>query len=199
MIAKARSENTTRRDRGARARILNTAYELFSQHGIGATGIDTIIAKSSVAKTTLYRHFKSKEELVLAFLDLRETIWTRQWLESGIVSGGETPADHLLAIFDIFNEWFQRPDFEGCSFINVLLESVPNSPVHQSAAAHLAKIRVIIAKQADEAGLAETERFAATWTFLMKGCIVAANEGNRQAALQAKQAAAVLLANWPRV
>lgn len=199
MTPTAQPAKTTRRDRGARERILNTAYELFSQHGVGATGIDTIIAQAGVAKTTLYRHFRSKEELVLAFLDRRETIWTRQWLESGIVSGGETPSDHLLAIFDIFNEWFQRSDFEGCSFINVLLEAVPNSPIHQSAAHHLAKIRVIIAKQASEAGLVETDRFAATWTFLMKGCIIAANEGNRQAARQAKQAAAVLLANWPRV
>lgn len=184
---------------GARERILNAAYELFSQHGIRAVGIDTIIAKSGVAKMSLYKHFRSKEELVLVYLKMREALWTRQWLEAEIMETGTTPAERLLAIFDVFNGWFQKPDFEGCSFINVLLESEPNSPVHQAAAEQLASIRKILWGQAVEEGLAEPEKFAHTWHFLMKGCIVAANEGNRQAAKQAQEAAAVILKNWPRL
>ncbi len=190
--------STTRPTAGARERILATAYVLFSRHGIASVGIDTIIAQAGVAKMSLYRHFKSKEELALAFLQQRELRWTHQWLEAEILTKGATPADRLLAIFDVFDQWFQKPDFEGCSFINVLLESAPDSPVHQAAAGHLADIRTIIAGQARAAGLAELERFAQTWHFLMKGCIVSANEGNRQAAQQAKQAAAILLENWPR-
>ena len=182
-----------------RERILKAAYELFAQHGIAAVGVDTIVARSSVAKMTLYRHFESKEKLVLAFLERREALWTRQWLEVEIMTRGKSPTERLLAIFDVFDGWFQEPDFEGCSFINVLLEATPQSPVHQAAAAHLAKIRTILLNQAQEAGLADPERFAQTWHFLMKGCIVSANEGNRQAARQAREAGVILLEHWPRV
>jgi AcrR family transcriptional regulator len=198
MVSKAAPIQTRQVNPGARERILSAAYELFSQHGIGAVGIDTIIAKSGVAKMSLYRHFRSKEELVLAFLEQREARWTRQWLEKEILSSGNAPEDRLLAIFEVFDKWFQRPDFEGCSFINVLLESTPNSPIHRAATAHLAAIRVIISTQAQAAHLSDPEKFAQTWHFLMKGCIVSANEGNRDAATQAREAGAVLLNNWPR-
>src|SRR5688572_18318832 len=148
--------------RGARERILKAAYELFSQRGISAVGIDTIIAHSGVAKMTLYRHFHSKEELVLAFLRRREALWTHQWLETEMLATAETPAERLLAIFDVFDRWFQQADFEGCAFINVLLESVPNSAVRAAAAHHLAHIRGLIGEQARAAGLAEVERFSHT-------------------------------------
>lgn len=184
---------------GAKERILQAAYELFSHHGIGAVGIDTIIAKAGVAKMSLYRHFRSKEELVLAFLAMREALWTHEWLESEMLATAESPTARLLAIFDIFDRWFQTPQFEGCSFINVLLEAEPNTPIHMAAATHLAHIRSIIKGQAMEAGLAEPERFSHTWHFLMKGSIVTANEGNRNAAKQAQAAAAILLDAWPRL
>src|SRR5215212_3698030 len=61
----------------ARSRILEAAYELFSRRGIRAVGIDAIIRESGVARMTLYRHFKSKDELVLAYLELREARWTK--------------------------------------------------------------------------------------------------------------------------
>ena len=199
MKSTASTVSTNRSPVGPRERILATAYDLFSRHAIATVGIDTIIAQSGAAKMSLYRHFKSKEALVLAFLQQRELRWTHQWLEAEVLTRATTPADRLLAIFDVFDQWFQTPDFEGCSFINVLLESAPESSVHQAAAAHLAEIRTIVAGLAQEAGLAEVERFAQTWHFLMKGCIVSANEGNRQAAQQAKQAATILLEHWPRL
>lgn len=183
----------------ARDRILSAAYHLFSQYGIGAVGIDTIIARSGVAKMTLYRHFHSKEALVLAFLNQREALWTHEWLENEMMARADTPTGRLLAIFDVFDGWFQEPEFEGCSFINVLLESAPQTPIRKSAAAHLANIRMILTRQAHAAGLDDVERFAQTWHFLMKGCIVSANEGNLQAAKQAQEAGRVLLEHWPRV
>ncbi len=189
---------TTPTGRGARERILNAAYELFSKRGIGAVGIDTIIAHSGVAKMTLYRHFRSKEELVLAFLRRREALWTHEWLETEMLAMAATPTGRLLAIFDVFDRWFQKADFEGCAFINVLLETSPLSPVRAAAAEHLAHIRGLIGEQARAEGLAEVERFAHTWHFLMKGCIVSANEGNREAARQAQAAAAIILQSWPR-
>jgi len=106
----------------ARERIDRTAYELFSRYGVRAVGVDTISARSGVAKMTLYRHYPSKKDLALAFLRRREELWTRSWLQQEVERLAHTPAARLLAVFDVFDKWFRRSDFEGCSFIKVLLE-----------------------------------------------------------------------------
>src|ERR1700744_6389335 len=105
-----------------RERILETAYALFARHGPRGIGVDRIVAEAGTAKMTLYRNFASKDELVLAFLARREERWTRGWLQAEVERRAQTPAQRLLAIFDVFGEWFARADFEGCSFINVMLE-----------------------------------------------------------------------------
>ncbi len=183
----------------ARQKILGAAYNLFATQGVAQVGVDRVIAKSGCAKASLYNQFGSKEGLAMAFLDRREEIWTRNWLQNEVMCRADAPADRLLAIFDIFDEWFRRTDFEGCSFINVLLETEHNSPVNRHAAAHLVKIRDILHGFAEEAGLADVERFTQVWHMLMKGSIVSAGEGNRSAALDARVAGEILLAGWPRV
>ena len=82
-----------------------------------------MISRSGVARHTLYRNFGSKQALVLAFLERRDEVWTRRWLQSEVDGRSADPAERLLAVFDVFDEWFRRPDFEGCSFINVMLET----------------------------------------------------------------------------
>ena len=103
-----------------RERLINAAYDLFSKDGVSQVGIDTILAKSGCAKASLYSNFKTKVELAIAFLDKREAVWTRGWLESEIKRRAKTPEGRLLAIFDVFDGWFHKKSFEGCSFINVL-------------------------------------------------------------------------------
>jgi AcrR family transcriptional regulator len=180
----------------ARERILEAAYDLFSREGIRAVGIDAIIAQSGVARMTLYRHFGSKDALVLAFLERREQRWTRDWLQQEVNRRAVAPGDRLLAIFDVFDEWFQREDFEGCSFINVLLEIAdPQSELHRASADYLAKIRSFVAGLAAEAGVADPEALAHKWHILMKGSIVAAGEGDRSAARRAREIAALVLAD----
>src|SRR6266404_7816167 len=105
-----------------RERIERTAYELFSRHGVRAVGVDTLSARAGVAKMTLYRHYPSKDELALAFLRRREELWTRSWLQQEVERRAQAPAARLLAVFDVFDKWFRRSDFEGCSFVKVLLE-----------------------------------------------------------------------------
>jgi AcrR family transcriptional regulator len=187
------------RSRGrARERLLNAAYDLFAARGVRRVGVDTILARAGCAKASLYGNFRSKVELAVAFLERRERLWTRAWLETAVRARSHTPTGRLLAIFDVFHEWFQRSDFEGCSFINVLLESDAAGPVHRAAVLQLAKIRGILRSLAREARLAEPERFAQTWHMLMKGSIVSACEGHRGAAREAKQAARLVLSGWPR-
>jgi AcrR family transcriptional regulator len=177
-----------------RERILDTAYALFSRHGIRAVGVDRIIAASGVAKMTLYRHFTSKDELVLAFLRERERRWTMEWLHGDASSRGEDGASRMLAIFDVFDEWFQQPDFEGCSFINALLEFDDlEHPIRQASTEHLATIRGLVRDFAEEAGVADPDAVARQWHILMKGSIVAAGEGDRLAARRARVLGEMLL------
>jgi AcrR family transcriptional regulator len=188
----------TTRPASARERILDTAYDLFSRRGTRAVGVDTIIAESGVAKMTLYRNFASKDELILEFLRAREERWTRAWLQSEVESRASEPAARMLAIFDVFGEWFARDDFEGCAFINVMLElDDRESPVRQACVTHLSAIRGFVRDLAEDAGVPAgvAGHVAAQWHILMKGSIVAAAEGDTLAAARARELGALLLAH----
>ena len=180
-----------------RERISRAAYELFSRDGLRAVGVDAVIARAGTAKMTLYRNFPSKDELILDFLRRREQLWTREWLEAESRRRGETPRQQLLAIFDVFSEWFGKPDFEGCAFLTTVVEiSDPEHPVHQAAVGHLANIRAYIAELAAAAGIADTDAFARKWHILMKGSIMAAHEGDTAAAARAREVGELLLRDY---
>lgn len=178
---------------GARERILDAAYELFSRRGIRAVGVNEVIERAGVATASLYRHFSSKDELVLAFLQLREQRWTKDFVEAGAISRGSDAEERMLAIFDVFDEWFHRDDFEACSFINVLLEMGPVHSAGRASVWHLEQIRSIVARLAEEAGLHDTESLARSFHILMKGSIIAASEGDADAAQRGKAMARLLI------
>ena len=190
----ARETPAVDRSRSGRERILDAAYGLFSRAGVRAIGVDTITAEAAVAKMTLYRNFASKSDLALAFLALREERWTRGWVQAEVQRRADTPAGQLLAIFDIFSEWFAREDFEGCAFITSLLEFDDRAdPVRAACIMHLANIRSFVCKLATAAGVPDPERFAEQWHILMKGAIVAAHEGDTDAAMKAREMGLLLL------
>jgi AcrR family transcriptional regulator len=193
-LAKTISEDAIK----PRERLLGAAYDLFAANGISQVGIDTILTKSGCAKASLYSNFESKVDLAIAFLERREAVWTRGWLEAEVKRRTSNPDERLLAIFDVFDGWFRKKTFEGCSFINVLLESKVDSPVRRAAAIHLSKIRAIVRSLAQDANLREPEKFAQAWHMLMKGSIVSACEGNRNAARDAKRAARMIIDGWAR-
>jgi hypothetical protein len=131
---------------------------------------------------------------VLAFLREREQLWTKDWVEAEARRRGDTPEEQLLAIFDLFDEWFRKDDFEGCSFINVLLEmNDRQSVVGRASAEHLTNIRSIIRTLAEEAELRDPDQFAHSWHILMKGSIVAAGEGDHEAARRAQAMGRLLI------
>ena len=185
------------RDDGAdsgRERLGRAAYELFSREGVRSVGVDAVIARAGTAKMTLYRNFPSKDDLILDFLRRREQLWTREWLEAESQRRGATPRDQLLAIFDVFSDWFSQPDFEGCSFLTTMIEiNDREHPVHQAAVAHLANIRSYIERLAAELGIRDTDSFARKWHILMKGSIMAAHEGDLAAADRAREIGELLL------
>jgi AcrR family transcriptional regulator len=177
-----------------RERISQAAYELFSRDGTQSVGIDAVIAHAGAAKMTLYRNFRSKDELILDFLRRREQLWTRDWLQAEAQKRGHTPPARLLAIFEVFGEWFADPDFDGCAFLTTMIEiKDPESPVRQASVQHLANIREFIKALAAEAGIADTDAFARQWHILMKGSIMAAHEGDLAAARRARGLGVLLL------
>ena len=178
----------------ARERILDAAYELFSHRGVRAVGVNEVTERAGVATATLYRHFPSKDDLVLAFLDLREQRWTKEFIEAGAMRRGSSPEERLLAIFDVLDEWFHREDFEAGSFIKVLLELGAEHPAGGASMRHLEQIRAFVRHLAEEAGLRYVDSFAASWHILMQGSIVVAAEGDTQAAQRAKSMARLLIA-----
>jgi AcrR family transcriptional regulator len=177
----------------ARDRILETAYELFARHGIQAIGVDEIIRRAGVAKATFYNHFASKNDLVLEFLNLREQRWTLAWIDGEARRRASTPEEQLLTIFDLFDEWFHREDFEADSFVNVLLELGAAHPAGKASIEHIQHVRTIVTNLAEEAGLRATESFTRSWHILMKGSIVCAAAGDPDAAKRAQAMAKLLI------
>ncbi len=194
----SQTKRTRKSPEETREQILRSAYRLFSSQGVAQVGIDTILADSGCAKASLYNNFPSKEALALAFLERREQEWTYGWLEKEVRRRSADPKERLLAVFDVFGEWFKHKNFEGCPFISVLLESEFNSPIHRAATVHLANIRALLRGFAIDAHIQESDRFVQVWHMLMKGSIVAASEGNRNAAAEALAAAKIVLENWPK-
>lgn len=198
MSDRRRPANQSRDDADSgRERVSRAAYELFSREGVRAVGVDAVIARAGTAKMTLYRNFPSKNDLILDFLRRREQLWTHGWLEAESRRRGETPREQLLAIFDVFSEWFNRPDFEGCSFLTTMIEiNDKEHPVNQAAIGHLANIRDYIQGLAAEAGIRDTDSFARKWHILMKGSIMAAHEGDIAAAARGREVGELLLKEY---
>lgn len=177
----------------ARERIIRSAYELFSHRAIRDVGVDELIQKAGVATATFYRHFPSKDEVVIAFLERREQVFTLGTVEAQARARGATPREQLLAIFDIYDEWFRRDDYEACSFMHVLFEMGSDHPLGRASIENLGRIRRVVRVLAEEAGLIEIDDFDWSWHILMKGSIVAAEEGDQDAALRAKRMASRLI------
>ena len=177
-----------------RERISRAAYDLFSRAGVRAVGVDAVIARTGTAKMTLYRNFSSKDDLIIEFLRRREQLWTQDWLRTESTRRGHTPREQLLAMFDVFSEWFGGPDFEGCSFLTTMIEvNDREHPVHQAAVGHRANGRSYIEMLAVEAGSSDIDSFARQWHILMKGAIMAAHEGDTAAAARARELGELLL------
>jgi AcrR family transcriptional regulator len=183
----------------ARRAVVAAAYRLFAQRGIHAVAIEDIVARSKVAKVTLYRHFRSKEDLVLAVLEMHERAWCTDWLQAEVLRRSDSPRDRLLAIFTLFHEWFLSREFAGCPFTRVVLETEPGSALHRRAQHGLDRLHEFLVDLAAAANVERPRELAAVWHILMKGCIVSAHGGNTNAALEAHEGAKQLLANWPRL
>lgn len=174
--------------------IVNAAYPLFVRSGIQAVTVEEIRSAAKVTTAEFDHAFSSRDAVAELCLGRREQDWTIEVVEAGARSRGTTPEGTLLAIFDVFNDWFHRDDYEACTFVNVLLEMGAEHPLGRASAAYLLNIRKMVETLATEAHLSEPERFAFSWHILMKGSIINAAEGDQKAAARAKEMARDLIA-----
>ncbi|MDB5322433.1 MAG: TetR/AcrR family transcriptional regulator [Phycisphaerales bacterium] len=159
-----------------RDRLVATAVDLFYRNGFGAVGVDQVIAAAGVTKTTFYKHFESKDDLMVAAVQRRDEWESQAWGRAvRKLAGDDEPAAQLLAMIDVMDLWFNDPEFRGCMFMNTAAEFPnPHDPVHQAAAAYRRKARNNCRDLAKAAGANATaaETFADCFTALIEGALV---------------------------
>jgi len=177
----------------ARERILEAAGRLFLRDGFRAVGVDTIIAEAGVAKMTLYAHFPSKDDLIVAYLErANEQFW--EWLD-GASAGVDAPSARLVATFDAVGKLANSPQCLGCTFQGTAAEFPdPEHPGHRVALAHKQAVLARLRALAREAGLRAPEALAEQLLLLMDGAWVAARMfGPRNPGEQVAAAARALI------
>ena len=161
-------------DESARGRLLSAATRLFCKNGINATGIDAIINQAGTAKTTLYKLFGSKNNLVHVVLETEGKQW-REWFIDAVESGGGSAQAKLARIFPALKDWFRQERFYGCPFINAVGEhDKDQKQLRAIAMRHKKVVLAYIEKLAGEMGAADPKVLAHQLALLMDGAIVAA-------------------------
>lgn len=172
-----------------RERILRAAAKLFYEQGFHSTGIDRIIAEAGVAKMSLYQHFRSKDELVGAFLARRDDFWC-DWLAGRVETLASSPKARLPAVFDALGEWFASDEFRGCAFINAAAEfSDANHGARLISRQHKERVHAYLKGLAEAAKLARPNELAAQLALLVEGAIVTAQIAEPAAAKETAQRA----------
>jgi AcrR family transcriptional regulator len=177
--------------RNARDKLVRKAIDLFYTRGFNAIGIDRIISEVGVTKTTFYKHFESKDDLMIAALRQRDEWETLAWTRAIERLGGDDPRAELLAFFDVLDVWFNDPSFGGCIFINAAAEFPdPADPIHKVAAEHKRKAWEQYRDLATRAGASEPGTFADQFTMLFEGTLIMRHvHGRNDAARLARDAA----------
>lgn len=177
-----------------RDELVQKALAAFYRNGFHATGMDMLAAETGISKTSMYKHFRTKEELILAVLRLRDENF-RNWMYRRIEEIAETPHDQLIALFDALEEWFLEPGFRGCMFIKASSEYQDcEHPIHRQSADHKRMLETYVIGLAQKAGYRDPASIARQLLLLKEGAIVTAHLNHTdRPAMDAKQAAIALL------
>lgn len=185
---------STERSSPKREHLLGTAWRLIYREGIRAVGIDTILAEAGVAKMTLYNHFASKDELVVALLQRRDAEIQHSLLAC-VEAAGSDPEQRFLSVFDWLKGWFETSEFQGCVFIRALSE-YPDSAhvIHRTAWAHKVAMMRIFERLGAACGVHAPQALATALNYLIDGSIVAAHATRSSTpAVEAKAVARLML------
>jgi AcrR family transcriptional regulator len=175
--------------------LIDKALEVFYREGFHATGMDRLVAVTGISKTSMYKHFKTKEDLILATLERRH-----KYLMTLIIDRtderADTPAARLIASFDSLKDWIAGGRFQSCMFIKASSEfQDPSHPIHKISADHKRTLQDYFVAQAKAANARNPEQLGHQLMLLQEGAIVTAHmQGGSEAADDAKAAAEVLVA-----
>lgn len=177
-----------------RDRLIDAAMQLFYNKGFHAVGLDSVLGDVGVTKTTFYKYFESKDDLILAVLAHRDRLETEEWVRTMEERAPGDPRGQILALFDILDDWFQHEDFRGCMFINAAVEfPFPNDPIHQAAAAHSVSLCRELARLAKEGGAPDPEALARRLVMLVAGSLITRHVAVDRGASKTARAMAELL------
>ena len=177
-----------------REELVQRALKAFYAGGFHAIGMDRLAKETGVSKTAIYKHFRTKEELILATLRLRDEQF-RNWLMRRVEALASDPRDQLIAIFDALAEWFDEPEFKSCMFIKASSEYQDRKhPIHATAAEHKRLIAADFTERARKAGAKDPEALARELLIVKEGAIVLAHlHDSKQIAQDARRAAQTLI------
>lgn len=189
----------TSKSSNARQRIVETAERLFYAEGIHNVGIDRIIAEAEVAKMTLYNHFASKDELILAVLQYREEQFDNKFTKA-IDKYTRKGMNRLEAFFNALKEWFKSPGFRGCSFINACVELANSGhPASEFSTEHKVRFHSMLEECIVETSGKQAAPATPAVALLVEGAIVmAVMQDSWKPAESAKDAALSLIAQYSK-
>lgn len=157
-----------------RDELVEAAMRVFYQHGFHASGLDRILEEAGISRMTLYNHFKSKDELIVAALRRRDEIFRNRMMKF-VEAKAQSPYDRILAVFDFHEQWFTGKEFCGCMFINAAAEySDPNCAMRDIAAQHKLAIVQYLSDLCVQCGFTNPQNVAEQLNILIEGSIVSA-------------------------
>ncbi len=176
-----------------RNELVQKALEVFYRNGFHATGMDMLVGQTGISKTSMYKHFRTKEDLIIAVLRLRDEHF-RNWLYRRMEELADTPEQQLIVMFDALEEWFDEAGFKGCMFVKASSEYQDTShPIHQQSADHKRLLERHVIELAKKANLVNPEAVARQLLLLKEGAIVTAHLAHTKNPAQDAKAAAILL------
>ncbi|ROQ64740.1 TetR family transcriptional regulator [Rathayibacter sp. PhB152] len=181
------------RRRPARERAIATADRLFYEQGIHGVGVDLIAAEAGISKASLYTHFRTKDDLVVAYLGGRSAAWQAH-VAAELPGRGRTASERLLAVFDLLGEWFAEPGYHGCPFINAEAEYGEGHVSHAVTLRHREWVRDLFTGLLRDAGVEDADAAALELCLLYDGAMAGAQaDPARPWAAAARRAAGRLL------
>lgn len=175
-----------------RARILQTATDLFYEQGVHAVGVNEIAAQAHASKLSMYRYFPSKDNLVESMLT-EHSDRIHAWLER---ETADAPAGlaRVMSIFDLLITWFAQPSYRGCAVVNTVTDTRADPPIAEIARRHLTRYRDLLTNRLDGLGVDDPDLLARQLLLLIEGAsVVTAIDGDTTAGRDAREVALQLL------
>jgi len=179
-----------------RERLTEVAAHRFYRDGFRNVGLDQVLADVGISKTAFYKHFESKDDLVLAALDMKGR-WLSSDFRDMVRSLGDTPISQLRALFDVVGQVIDSSEFQGCIFVKVAMEfPLPHEPAHVAAVRHKRSLEEFVHELADSAGAADPARMARELCMIIEGVYVTRQvTGDRNSINVARRLADLVIAD----